>query len=170
VLDIVASHPGTARFIAEKLCRRFVADAPPESLIAKAEAAFTQHREAPDQIAQTLRAIFVAPEFLDAPKLKLKRPLEYLASFVRCGGIEFTPTVQVSEPLEEMGQQLFRWHTPAGHPDTAAYWTGGTFLLRRWNFARMVVAEDDWKHVTACRFVTPAGALQDDRRSADYWL
>lgn len=170
VLDLVAAHPATARFLAEKLCRRFVADSPPDALVARAEAAFSAHRDAPDQIAQTLRAIFLAPEFLDAPKSKLKRPLEYLASFVRWGGIEFTPTMEVSGALESMGQRLFRWHTPTGHPDTSTYWTGGTFLLRRWNFARTVAFDDDWKKITACRFLslTPP-ACQTVGAVLDYW-
>ena len=169
VLDLVAAHPATARFIAEKLCRRFVADTPPESLIQVAQETFAAHRDAPDQIARTLRAIFLSREFMDAPKTKLKRPLEYLASFVRCGGIEFTPTADVAGELEQMGQRLFRWHTPAGHPDTATYWTGGSFLLRRWNFARMMVG-DDWKKITACRFVA---LTPEDCRAVgevlDYW-
>jgi uncharacterized protein (DUF1800 family) len=170
VLDLVAAHPATARFIAEKLCRRFLADTPPESIVAKAAAAFAEHRDAPDQIAQTLRAIFLAPEFLDAPKAKLKRPLEYLASFVRCGGVEFTPTMDVAYALESMGQRLFRWHTPAGHPDTAGYWTGGTFLLRRWNFARSMVSDDDWKKITGCRFVslTPS-SCETIGEVLDFW-
>jgi uncharacterized protein (DUF1800 family) len=154
VLDLVAAHPATARFIAEKLCRRFLCDSPPESLITKAQETFTAQRDAPDQIAQTLRTIFLAPEFVDAPKSKLKRPLEYLASLVRCGGMEFTPTSDVNWALESMGQRLFRWHTPAGHPDTAPYWTGGTFLLRRWNFARTVAFDDDWKKITGCRYLS----------------
>jgi uncharacterized protein (DUF1800 family) len=170
VLDLVASHPATARFIAGKLCRRFLSDSPPETLIAKAEAAFTEHRDAPDQIAQTLSAIFLAPEFIEARKAKLKRPLEYVASLVRCGGIEFTPTMDVAYALESMGQRLFRWHTPTGHPDTATYWTGGTFLLRRWNFARSIAFDDDWKKITGCRYVslTPP-ECQTIGAVLDYW-
>src|SRR5260221_11703707 len=34
VLDMLASHPATARHIATKLCRRFVSDDPPEALVA----------------------------------------------------------------------------------------------------------------------------------------
>lgn len=41
VLDLLARHPSTARFISEKLARRFVSDDPPESLIERAAATFT---------------------------------------------------------------------------------------------------------------------------------
>jgi uncharacterized protein (DUF1800 family) len=40
VLDLLARHPSTARFIATKLARRFVADEPPAALVARAAATF----------------------------------------------------------------------------------------------------------------------------------
>src|SRR5690606_28067133 len=42
VLDLLAKHPATARFIATKLARRFVADEPPPSLVDRAAARFRQ--------------------------------------------------------------------------------------------------------------------------------
>src|SRR5262249_50087312 len=36
VLDILAKHPSTAKFISHKLCQRFVADQPPQSLVDRA--------------------------------------------------------------------------------------------------------------------------------------
>ena len=40
VLDILARHPSTARFIATKLARRFVADDPPPALVDRAAKTF----------------------------------------------------------------------------------------------------------------------------------
>ena len=42
VLDIVARHPSTARFIATKLIRHFVSDTPPPALVQRAAAEFTR--------------------------------------------------------------------------------------------------------------------------------
>ncbi len=42
VLDLLASHPSTARFISTKLARRFVADDPPQSLVKRAAKTFVQ--------------------------------------------------------------------------------------------------------------------------------
>ena len=153
VLDLVARHPATARHLAEKLCRRFVSDEPPESLVAQAAAEFTAAIEAPDQIARVLKVILLSEEYRTAPATKFKRPLEFLASYLRATNADFAPRMEVVEQLDEMGQRLFRWTTPTGHPDTSAYWQGGTFLLRRWNLP-LVLRSDDWKGVAAFHFLT----------------
>ena len=41
VLDILAAHPSTARFISTKLARRFVSDTPPAALVTRLSARFT---------------------------------------------------------------------------------------------------------------------------------
>ena len=160
VLDLVARHPATARHIAEKLCRRFVSDEPPESLVAKAAAEFSASLETPDQLARVLKVILLSEEYRDAPATKFKRPLEFLASYLRATDADFTPRREVVEQLDEMGQRLFRWTTPTGHPDTDTYWQGGTFLLRRWNLP-LVLRSDEWKGIASFHFVTrtPADCL-----------
>ena len=47
VLDILARHPSTARFIATKLARRFVADEPPPALVDRGGAVFGDRRRHP---------------------------------------------------------------------------------------------------------------------------
>jgi uncharacterized protein (DUF1800 family) len=42
VLDLLAAHPSTAKFIATKLARRFVCDMPPPSLIERLATTFLQ--------------------------------------------------------------------------------------------------------------------------------
>ncbi len=42
VLDILARHPSTAKFIATKLVRHFVADNPPPALVDRVAATFTK--------------------------------------------------------------------------------------------------------------------------------
>ena len=153
VLDLVARHPATARFIAEKLCRRFLSDDPPEALVEKAAAEFTSAADAPDQISRVMRVILLSPEFLNAEPVKFKRPLEYLASYLRAVGAEFAPRMDVVYQLEGMGQRLFRWTMPTGHPDASAYWQGGTFLLRRWNLP-FQFRDDGWKGIAVCHFLT----------------
>ncbi len=59
VLDILASHPSTARFIATKLARRFIADEPPPSLIDRAADKFLK---TDGSIRETLRVIISSPE------------------------------------------------------------------------------------------------------------
>ena len=54
VLDLVARHPATARFVVTKLCRRFLGENPPESVVAPAIDLWTKSTKAPDQIAQVV--------------------------------------------------------------------------------------------------------------------
>jgi uncharacterized protein (DUF1800 family) len=153
VIDLVARHPATARHLAEKLCRRFVSDTPPESLIKQASAEFTAAIDAPDQIARVMKVILLSAEYHSAPATKFKRPLEFLASYLRVTGADFAPRMDVVYQLDEMGQRLFRWPTPTGHPDTKDYWQSGTFLLRRWNLP-LNLRDDSWKGIASFHFLT----------------
>jgi uncharacterized protein (DUF1800 family) len=60
VIDILARHPSTARFVASKLLRRFVADVPPPALV---ERVATSFKESDGDIKRTLRSLFADDEF-----------------------------------------------------------------------------------------------------------
>ncbi|MDB6137909.1 MAG: hypothetical protein JWO94_981, partial [Verrucomicrobiaceae bacterium] len=169
VLDLVARHPATAQHLAEKLCRRFVCDDPPASLTAKVAAEFTAGLDSPDQMARVMKVILLSDEYGTAPATKFKRPLEFLTSYLRATDAEFTPRMDLVNQLDQMGQLLFRWTTPTGHPDTSGYWQGGTFLLRRWNLP-LVLRDNDWKGVANFHFVTrtPA-ACRTTGQVLDHW-
>src|SRR5438067_12926171 len=79
VLDILATHPSTARFIATKLARRFISDNPPPSVIDRAAAAFLK---TDGSIRETLRAIITSPEFFSqsAYRAKMRSPFEYVCA------------------------------------------------------------------------------------------
>src|SRR5207244_1535023 len=79
VLDLLARHPATARFIAGKLARRFVADDPPPALVERVAAVY---RDTGGDVRAMLRAIVASPEF-QAPETagaKIKKPSELVAS------------------------------------------------------------------------------------------
>src|SRR5439155_14381664 len=60
VLDIVAHHPATAKFIATKLVRHFVSDDPPPALVDRVAQTFLK---TDGDIREVLKAIFSSPEF-----------------------------------------------------------------------------------------------------------
>jgi uncharacterized protein (DUF1800 family) len=133
VLDLVAAHPGTARHIALKLCRRLVADDPPEELVTAAADAFTAHGDAPDQIARVVKLIATSPQFAQTWGRKTKRPMEFTAAALRAVDAEFKPDPGFLWMLSQAGQRMFNWPTPDGHPDYSAYWLGANTMLARWN-------------------------------------
>ncbi|MEI2608427.1 MAG: DUF1800 domain-containing protein [Candidatus Promineifilaceae bacterium] len=129
LLEILATHPSTATFIATKLVRRFVADEPPPALVSLVAQTYQQ---TDGDIKAMLRVIFLSQEFQTAPP-KLKRPFTYLVSCLRA---LHSATVQfraVNPWLDRMGQPLFQWSPPDGYPDVATAWASN--LLPRWNFA-----------------------------------
>jgi hypothetical protein len=140
VLDILAAHPATARFLAFKLCRRFVADDPPPALVERAAATFTA---TDGDIREVMRTILLSAELGAAPDRKLKRPFEFLVSALRILGARLTREAlpALLSRLEIMGQLPFNWPPPNGYPDTADVWGTTNGLLDRFNLALALGAE-----------------------------
>jgi uncharacterized protein (DUF1800 family) len=134
VIDLLAQHPSTARFVSLKLARRFIADDPPPSLVNKAAEAFNKSS---GDIPTVLRALIDSPEFYspDIYQAKVKKPLEFVASALRTTGAEVQLSHQLLRYLGRMGEPLFLAQPPTGHPDVAASWTSPDMLLTRMNFA-----------------------------------
>ncbi len=134
VLDILASHPSTARFIATKLARRFVADKPPAALVERAAARF---RETGGDIREVVRAILTSPEFfaVDAYRAKVKTPFEFVVSALRVTGAEAAHALPLVQTMRELGMPLYQCQPPTGYADKAEAWVNTGALLNRMNFA-----------------------------------
>jgi hypothetical protein len=133
VIDILAHHPSTAKFIAKKLAVKFVNDNPSEALVNRVADAFTKSN---GDIKTTLRALFTDPEFY-APenyRAKIKTPFEVVVSGIRTIGAD-TNGMAIQQMLAKMGEQLYNWQAPTGYPDTAEDWVNTGALLERMNFA-----------------------------------
>ena len=98
LLNIIARHPATARYIAYKLCRRFVADTPPPALVASAAAVYTQNDTA---IAPVLRHIFQSAAFASGPRNKVRRGFEVFVAYDRAMGGTAEP-----DPLGDLANHL----------------------------------------------------------------
>jgi len=133
VLDILARHPSTAKYIATKLSRYFVQDSPPPALVDRVAARFTKSG---GDIRETLRAIFSSPEFNSpqAYRAKVKRPFELAISAIRTLGAETDGGPQLHRWIARMGEPLYLYQTPNGYSDTAESWVNTGGLLERLNF------------------------------------
>ena len=132
VLETLSAHPATARFLVQKLCRRFLGEVPP-AVAAKAESAYLRSG---GDIRKTLRPILLDSDALLKPtgrKPILKRPLDMMVSAVRALAADTDGSENLQRHLVQMGQPLYEWPMPDGFPEKAAAWTGS--LLPRWNFA-----------------------------------
>jgi uncharacterized protein (DUF1800 family) len=135
VLDIVARHPSTARFVSIKLARRFVSDNPPASLVEKMAATFTA---TDGDIRAVLRTMFSSDEFWapEAVNAKVKTPFEFVVGAVRATDAEVAdlpPGLVVA--MRELGQPLYGAQPPTGYKDTADAWISTGALLNRMKVA-----------------------------------
>ena len=133
VLDILAHHPSTAKFIATKLTRHFVSDMPPPALIDRVAATFTK---TDGDIRETLKAIFMSPEFNspEAYRAKIKRPFELVVSAIRTLGADTNGGPGTHQWIARMGEPLYGFQTPNGYSDSAESWVNTGGLLERMNF------------------------------------
>ncbi len=141
VLDLLAKHPSTARFVAAKLCRRFVADDPPSALVARVASVFTRTG---GDLRSAYTAIFASPEFWsdEAYRAKTKTPLELAASSVRAlgGGVDPARAAPLARQVALMGQPLYMCQPPTGWADTADAWVSAGVLLNRLSFGAALAA------------------------------
>ena len=132
VLDLVAFHPATAHFLCLKLCRRFVSDAPPQSLVESAAKVWIENAKNPAQIAAVIRHIALSKEFAASRGAKPRSPLALAASFARVTGIDLMPTQPLFHQLALCGQRLFGWPSPDGRPTSFEYYCTAEHLRERW--------------------------------------
>jgi uncharacterized protein (DUF1800 family) len=139
VIDILARHPSTARFISTKLAQRFVADAPPAALVDRMAATFIR---TDGNLRTVLETMFLSREFMSdgAWRAKLKSPLELVASAVRALDAEVVDAWTLSQRLAELGQPLYGKAEPTGYPDTGEEWASAAGFLGRINFVRALAS------------------------------
>jgi len=131
-LDVLARHPSTARHIAFKLARRFVADEPAPALVDRLARRFL---DSDGDLRAVLQSLVDSPEFLDPRPAKFKTPYQYVLSAVRATGIATTNVKPLIATLAQLGQPLYGCQTPDGWHDTEADWLNPNAITQRVNFA-----------------------------------
>ncbi len=159
VLDLLAKHPATARFVCTKIARRLLSDDPNPALVERLSALFLQAADQPDQIAQVVRALVSDPAFAATPPAKLRRPFEFVAALLRATGAEVAaPENAWVWELSRAGWRQHIFPPPTGHPDVATAWSSGVVLLRMTEWA--LYAQEEWMGWTSTRLTDalPASA------------
>jgi uncharacterized protein (DUF1800 family) len=137
VLDIVAAHPSTARHIATKLARRFVSDSPPETLVSRVAARFTETK---GDLRETVRAVITSPEFFAAEyrRAKTKTPLDFVVSAARATGRDVRDGRPLVQALQQLGMMPYMCQPPTGYADDAETWISAGALVTRMNIAQQI--------------------------------
>ena len=132
VLHDLANNPSTARFIATKLARHFIADDPPSKAVDRIAQAYMSSG---GHLPTVYRALIDAPDAWTQPLAKYKTPSDYIVSSFRGLQIPLDNVRMPLAPFELLGQRNYGPGSPAGWPDRSADWDGGSALMKRIEWA-----------------------------------
>jgi uncharacterized protein (DUF1800 family) len=139
LLDYVASHPATARYVSRRLVQRFVADEPPASLVKRCAEVFLATQ---GDVRSVLKAIVESDEFWSRASVgnKVKTPFEFSVSALRALDAEVTDGKPVAAALKSMGMPLYDCKPPTGYSNRGRDWLGAASQVYRFDFAFKLAA------------------------------
>lgn len=134
VLDLVARHPSTARFISRKLAERFVADDPPAALVERMAQTFLK---TDGDLRAVMETMLASREFWSegAFRSKMKSPLDIVVSAVRAGNGSVDFATALVNQVAQLGEPLYRKQEPTGYSNSSREWMNTAGLMARMNFA-----------------------------------
>nr|MBF0682948.1 DUF1800 domain-containing protein [Pseudomonas sp.] len=137
VIDMLASHPSTARHISRKLAVYFVSDDPPDDLISRLSQVF---QDSGGDVRATLAALFADEAFEQSLEAdSFKDPMQHVLGAMRLiygSGDPIVNAQPVANWLSAMGQGLYKRATPEGYPIERQAWQNSRQLLVRFDVAR----------------------------------
>lgn len=137
VLDDLARHPATARYIATRLARHFVSEVPPPKLVAALEAVFIN---SDGNLAAVSTALASHSDAWTPTCAKVVPPYDFAVSLVRGFGLEIKPQ-EVLRVATALGQPLWQPASPKGWPDDDDAWTGPSAIRERLRIAEKVARD-----------------------------
>lgn len=133
----IARHPSTANFIATKFVRHFVADDPPQAVIARLRDVFIK---TDGDLKAFATALVDSDEAWKAPLTKMRSPYDFLVASGRLlARVPEDPGGYLGN-LNLLGQPLWTPAGPNGFPDTAAAWAAPEGMKLRLDIASQMGA------------------------------
>ena len=135
VLNTLAAHPNTAKFIAKKMIMWLLRYDPPQALIDQVAATYLSTS---GNIPAMIRVILTPANLATAPA-KHKRPFHFVTSALRATNPVVKGVAAIAGTrLLLLGHQSFMWATPDGYPDKVQFWSG--LVMQRWGFGDFLTA------------------------------
>lgn len=131
-MNAIARHPATARHVATKLARHFIADDPPPAAIGRLARVFT---ETDGDLGALARAVVTSPEVWADTAPKIKTAAEFVVGALRACDLNGADGRGIVGAQALLGQPPFAASSPAGWPDRAAQWIGAESVMRRAEWA-----------------------------------
>jgi uncharacterized protein (DUF1800 family) len=137
VLADIARHPSTAKFIATKFARHFVADDPPPVLVARLRDVFSK---SDGDLKALATALLDSDEAWRAPLTKLRSPYEFLVASGRLLARIPEDPGRYLNGLNVLGQPLWSPAGPNGFPDTNAAWAAPEGMKLRLDISAQIAS------------------------------
>ncbi|MGH7477189.1 MAG: DUF1800 domain-containing protein, partial [Longimicrobiales bacterium] len=133
-IRMLARHPSTARFVATKLVRHFVADEPPAAAVDTLARVF---RQTGGDLAEVTRALVALPDAWQPSRRKFRTPQDWLIAVLRAfhAGDASTALLPV---LRQLRQPLWAPPSPKGYGDLTQEWADPDALMNRAELARTI--------------------------------
>lgn len=128
VLRDLATHPATARFVATKLARHFIADVPPQAAIDRLASTYLENG---GELAPVYEALIHTSAAWQDLWSKYKTPHDLVISSFRAFKHVPDDGRKLIGGLDILGQLPWRPGSPEGWPDTAEQWGGADALYKR---------------------------------------
>lgn len=137
VLDLLASHPATAKHISYKLAEYFVHDQPPAALVDRLSKRFLATN---GDIRLVLDTLFHSPEFWDQQALgaKFKTPYQYVISIIRASGLTAENSYALYPLVQRQGMPVYGCDSPDGYKNTREAWLNPDAMIRRIGLAAVL--------------------------------
>ncbi len=138
-LKMLAISPATAKFISLKLARYFLSDEPAPAVINRMQKVFLKTH---GDLTEVYRSLFASPEFWSRTNymVKVKRPLQFVASSIRALGGELDLKTPLPKILADLGEEPYKCSPPTGYKDDANSWVNPGALVSRLDFSLKLAA------------------------------
>ena len=128
VLADLSRKTATAKLIATKLVRHFIADDPPPAAVERVANAFLKSG---GDLPRVYAALIESPEAWDPEARKFKTPEDFVFSTLRSLNVSPVNPEEVLRSFDLLGQRQYTPGSPAGWPDTSKSWDGSDALMHR---------------------------------------
>lgn len=131
-LRMIASHPATAKHIATKLARHFIADEPPPAAV---QALADTFQKTGGNLAQVYKTLIELNDPWKTAQAKIKNPYEYVLSVCRL--VNYKPDAKsLAQLFEALNYRVFNANSPAGYADVSSAWVSPDSLIKRIEWAK----------------------------------
>jgi uncharacterized protein (DUF1800 family) len=137
VLADIARHPSTAKFIATKFVRHFVADDPPPALVARLADVFSK---SDGDLRSLSTALLDSDEAWRTPLTKVRSPYEFLIASGRLLAQIPGDPGRYLNGLSLLGQPLWSPTGPNGFSDTNAVWAAPEGMKLRLDISAQIAS------------------------------